>query len=340
MDGEHDTVSNDEDGSPVSHASQVLSSREPSQSSSRNSSPGGSESCVYDEQMSASPSISEANDKHLNSRVKESEVLYDTTHKEIYITKVAKDTTKRTRQKKKGDRVYNSYHSCLFCEQLFQHIPVHMKTHIDQPQIKAMFAKEKHPNFDSIRVLGDDAHNRRVMREGRGELLLHRRPTKSFSVDDYGSCPKCRIWQSLAGLKKHYKKCGSQSPKLSTKELLVQSAVLSDRAPPTGSNMLHSEVFLIVTRDEVTRVAQNDKLIVALGESWLQRNLHNVEKWKYYASQHMRLAARFLICMREQKKQKEQAITKRYHWQWQELGHMGLSSSGAVWLYSSSSSAV
>ena len=58
------------------------------------------------------------------------------------------------------------------------------------------------------------------------------------------------------------------------------------------------EVFTIMTPDEVTETAQQDPLILALGESWLKRNIGNIEKRKYYASGRMRLCARLLIQLR------------------------------------------
>lgn len=53
-----------------------------------------------------------------------------------------------------------------------------------------------------------------------------------------------------------------------------------------------------LTRDEVKIVAQGDELICALGESWMRRNYGN-KKAKYYASQHMRRMAKFLIHLRK-----------------------------------------
>ena len=49
--------------------------------------------------------------------------------------------------------------------------------------------------------------------------------------------------------------------------------------------------------DEVGMVAKHDPPIVALGESWLRRNISNVEKRKYYTSQRMRLAAKLKLQM-------------------------------------------
>ena len=54
-----------------------------------------------------------------------------------------------------------------------------------------------------------------------------------------------------------------------------------------------------MTKDELTDVAQNDTLIISLGESWLRRSIDNRLKRKYYSSQHMRQAGRFLLEMKK-----------------------------------------
>ena len=62
-----------------------------------------------------------------------------------------------------------------------------------------------------------------------------------------------------------------------------------------------------MTADEISKVAQNDPLIVMLGESWLRRNLSNKLKRKYYSSQRMRLNARLLIELRKKKEKENSA---------------------------------
>ena len=44
------------------------------------------------------------------------------------------------------------------------------------------------------------------------------------------------------------------------------------------SDLLRNEVFTIMTADEIGRTAQKVDLIVALGESWIRRNISNTKK--------------------------------------------------------------
>jgi hypothetical protein len=80
---------------------------------------------------------------------------------------------------------------------------------------------------------------------------------------------------------------------------MVQADILHGLMKTTPSKLLVDEVFSIMTRDEITHVAQNDALIVSLGESWLRRSIDNRLKRKYYSSQHMRQCGRFLIELRK-----------------------------------------
>ena len=81
--------------------------------------------------------------------------------------------------------------------------------------------------------------------------------------------------------------------------LIVQSQVLSGVIDTKPSKLMLQEVFPTMLSDEIGNTAKKDKLILALGETWLRRSIDNREKRKYYTSQHMRLMARLLLHLRE-----------------------------------------
>ena len=64
-------------------------------------------------------------------------------------------------------------------------------------------------------------------------------------------------------------------------------------------------VLSIMNQEAVSEIAQNDPLIMMLGESWLRRNVANLEKRNYYASSRMRLAAKLLQHLNTLMKYKE-----------------------------------
>ena len=57
--------------------------------------------------------------------------------------------------------------------------------------------------------------------------------------------------------------------------------------------------FSIITRHELTAVAQNDALIISFGEFGLSRSIDNHLKSNYYINQYMRQAGRFLLEMKK-----------------------------------------
>ena len=71
------------------------------------------------------------------------------------------------------------------------------------------------------------------------------------------------------------------------------------RISTSASKALQEEVFKIMTVDEISNIAQSDKLIISLGNLWLLKNAGNRLKRKYYTSSHMRGAARFLMNVRQ-----------------------------------------
>ncbi|VDI57024.1 Hypothetical predicted protein [Mytilus galloprovincialis] len=61
-----------------------------------------------------------------------------------------------------------------------------------------------------------------------------------------------------------------------------------------ASKKLVSDVFPIMRRDEIAKIAKSDKLIVGLGNYWLRQNIGNKLKRKNYTSSRMRSTARLV----------------------------------------------
>ena len=232
------------------------------------------------------------------------DILPDINNANIYVRKIMKSSEQRTHQAKKGTRVYNTVHACLYCSRLVQHIRVHLKAkHSTQQRMVRILEEQDEIKQDKalsmMRSVGDDKHNCSIIKDGKGELLLMRRPVKDFRSGDYGPCPNCREWMLRKSIVRHQKKCIAGDGILqSKKHLLLKSDIMSGRLQTNASPLLKAEVFSIMTPDRVTEIAQGDPLIIALGESWLRCNIDNKLKRKYYSSQRMRLAARFLIALR------------------------------------------
>ncbi len=86
----------------------------------------------------------------------------------------------------------------------------------------------------------------------------------------------------------------------------------------------------MMTRDDCSKIAQNDGLIVALGESWLRRNIDNKVKRKYYASSRMRLNARLLCALREQGKDDASGDDDKSMWEYLAPQHFDAIAKAAI----------
>lgn len=226
----------------------------------------------------------------------------------------------QTGNKKKTSRVYNNYHCCFLCQKHTTNILKHLRTHKDNKDTKELVEMKnaivagdpKDKNIIQmkqeltkkqilLRCRGDHEHNMAVKAGKRGELIIARKQGQ-FNFEDYGPCPLCFEWIKIESFsKKHQSTCAGREKaanasrkKLTKGEAITQSAVLIGTVGETASKSLLTEVYPIMTRDDITTLAKSDNLIVGLGNNWLRKNVSNKLKRKYYTSSRMRGAARLL----------------------------------------------
>ena len=226
---------------------------------------------------------------------------------DIYVRKIIQSNKTKAGKEKKTTRIQNSVHSCYYCGRLVQHIQPHvLAKHPEQCEVKKIKSElqsknKKQMQITLLRSRGDDKHNMLVKTGKKGELLLYRRPKETFDIEDFGPCPFCREWMLKDSLVKHKKTCPAAKLEGSSNEtkrsILLQSEILLGNIKESSERM-RNEVYPIMTRDDITAIAQGDKLICIMGESWLKRSVGNKLKRKYYVSQHMRQAARLLKAAR------------------------------------------
>ena len=223
----------------------------------------------------------------------------------------------------KGEpRSYDNVHACTYCGMLFTDIQTHLvRIHRSEMAVKDLITcrKELHeakeegnrPKIkllsraytskqDILRLLGDHYHNQTVMRNKSGELLVRRRcPLTQFNSTSYLACPACKEWFRLQRhVYRHQATCPAECQQ-SGKELVLAAQLICehitvDKKDIIASDQLKKEVFSSMIADELSQLAQNDQLIVGLGELWLSKCIHNKRKRKNIASFRMRLAARLL----------------------------------------------
>ena len=157
-----------------------------------------------------------------------------------------------------------------------------------------------------LRHEGDHINNVKVLKSGKGEMFIGRRNNSDpLDINDYGPCPNCHIWIKIdKTMVRHQKVCpalllqSEDKVPLTLKELRVSALSTAGKISIHASEKLIKEVYTIMTNDEITEIAQQDPLIISLGNLWLMKNAGNKLKRKYYTSSRMRGAARLLINLR------------------------------------------
>ena len=220
----------------------------------------------------------------------ENEIIRDVKYPNVYIRKVLKAEKRKNGKSKKQSRVYNSYHACVYCHKLVQHIPSHMKRHRNEQKVREVVAM-----YPEDRDVGE-------IRKKKMKCYL----SNMLALREFGPCSKCYDWMKMFSLLKHAKTCAGYATQMdidsyrpSCGVMITQVEIMQGKIKGNASDLLKKEVFTIMIRDDVTKVAQSDEINLTLGESWLRRNIDNICKRKYYSSSHMRSAARFFIEVRK-----------------------------------------
>jgi len=278
------------------------------------------------------PMLSQCNTKELIDKnvvdedTSESEdedaIVRDSNTPLIYISKVLKDETTKTGRKKKDDRVYNSHQFCGVCHlkvtNFAQHIERNQDKHKESVEIKQIQNEKDKKRKGELRTLlrgkFNNEYNLSILKKGKGEIFLERRPTKTFDVREFGPCPKCLLWIRKELVKKHQNSCvgnvksvGSRSE--TSTSLLTQSDIIAKRLLPEASKSLTKEVFQIMNLDEVGKVVREDPLLIQLGNQWMQKNVDNKLKRGSYTSQILRLCGRMLLNLRKIKPLKDSKVS-------------------------------
>lgn len=249
----------------------------------------------------------ERKENHLNLE----EIERDINSPNIYVRKVLSSSFSKFGKKKKNEQVWNQAHACKYCHKIVTNISKHLKKHRkSEPELKEIEKSGKSLGrrhrtvcamWSKIRNQGDHKNNVKVIEKGEGEMILGRRQVGSFDMSKYGPCPTCFVWIKLDKTLYHHQSiCPARTATelLSGRELRIASLLEAGRLNVGASEALKSEVFTIMTYDDIGKVALHDDLIICLGNMWMTKNIGNKLKRKYYTSSRMRDTARLLMNLR------------------------------------------
>lgn len=214
---------------------------------------------------------------------------------EIDVTPAPKSAEKRYRVKK---------NYCLFCSKQVSKLSRHLETiHTDRPEVAVALhypkgSKERQKAWNRLLNQGNFAHNKEVLKTGKGQLVARQRPRKTIQAKDFLHCLYCHGLFQSRGLRQHMNRSCPERVK-SEKQLEIRGQRIAALCVMEASEDLGiteglKSILSVMTYDDVTRVIMDDPIILQLGELLLKQH-GCYERKKEYIRQKIRQVARLVL---------------------------------------------
>ena len=176
-----------------------------------------------------------------------------------------------------GKRKHDKRFYCLYCLKPQTKLKRHLtetKEHQNEEEVVKLKALEDDKEKERIlltklRNIGNYLHNKKVMKDGKGELNVRYRPKQSETekVDTYGACPYCYGYYKIKYLWRHRCPLKPEVPKQPGKKQRIasKSRIITPQIGVSSGSILQS-VISRMRMDEVSRIIKSDKTIMALAE--------------------------------------------------------------------------
>lgn len=181
---------------------------------------------------------------------------------------------------KKGKRVYDKKNYCLFCSKPFSKLSRHLAmVHRDQAEVAVAFQHPKHSKerlkiWNRLKNKGNFAHNKDVLKTGKGFLAAVKRPKIPVQDNEFVHCLYCQGLYISKGLFRHMKKCpekikNEDEPRIG-KRRLVFRCVLETLVPDISEGF--KGLLSPMINDPVTQAILNHKVILQFGEDMFMKH--------------------------------------------------------------------
>ncbi|XP_072289236.1 uncharacterized protein [Eucyclogobius newberryi] len=180
---------------------------------------------------------------------------------------------------KKGKRVYDKKNYCLFCTKPFSKLSRHLEmVHSQQEEVAVALQHPKHSKerlitWNRLKNKGNFAHNRDVLKTGKGFLAAVKRPKLPVQDHEFVHCLYCQGLYISKGLFRHMKKCpekikNGDEPKIGKRRLAFR-CVLETLVPDISEGF--KGLLSPMINDPVTQAILNHKVILQFGESMFEQ---------------------------------------------------------------------
>lgn len=181
---------------------------------------------------------------------------------------------------KKGKRVYDKKNFCVFCSKPFSKLSRHLAmVHGDQDEVAVAFQHPKHSKerlkiWNRLKNKGNFAHNKDVLKTGKGYLAAVKRPKIPVQDYEFVHCLYCQGLYISKGLFRHMKKCpekikNEDEPKIGKRRLAFR-CVLETLGPDISEGL--KGLLSPMINDPVTQAILNHKIILQFGEGMFMKH--------------------------------------------------------------------
>ena len=181
-----------------------------------------------------------------------------------------------------GGRTFDKLLACYYCEKILKYrIGNHLVCcHANEEEVQDIFkcskqdTKAKRQAIEKIKHMGNFNHNIKVLKNGKGELIVARRSRKDSNVKDYLPCTHCLGFFRSCELFRHNKSCSFNKKKdQSHDRVIVKGRMLLAGALDENMSEEYDKVVLASMRsnDDVCEAIENDNLIRRFGKVLLNK---------------------------------------------------------------------
>ena len=206
-------------------------------------------------------------------------------------------------------RIYDKRQACYYCAELKSKIARHYEgKHGNEREVAIALSYEKGSpqrlkHLEKLRLSGNYHHNLNVLETGSGQLIVVRRPsnTEKCNPDDYLPCTFCLGFIRRQDLWKHANNCqfkpkDANNLKYQKVQAKAKILIMPSMCSIKGSSSLLTKIVASMRSDDITIVARNDPLIMAVGTVLTDKHGLNGSGT---ISQKMRELSRLLSKLRE-----------------------------------------
>ncbi|XP_032371817.1 uncharacterized protein LOC116689395 [Etheostoma spectabile] len=203
----------------------------------------------------------------------------------------------------KAHRVYDRRNYCLFCSKPVSKMSRHLESiHSDKAEVAAAFQYPKHSRerqkiWNKLTNQGNFAHNKDVLKTGKGTLAVRKRPNTTQKARDFVHCLYCQGLFLKTALHRHIKFCPERDKKeneLVTRRKSFAFHCVLETYGELGISDGFKEVLSNMAYDDVTQAIMEDEVILQFGE--LLFNKHGSDPKKHdYIRQNLRQIARLVL---------------------------------------------